>query len=41
VFFTRSISAGFLIATALLLAFLILPTIRKKREEATAEPDAV
>jgi TctA family transporter len=41
VFFTRPISAGFLIATALLLAFLILPTIRKKREEATAEPDAV
>ncbi len=37
VFITRPISAGFLIATALLLAVMIVPNIRKKREEAVAE----
>ena len=37
VFLTRPISAGFLIATALLLAFMIVPAFRKKREEAVAE----
>ena len=39
VFFTRPISAGFLIATAILLAIMVLPSIRKKRELAVAEPD--
>ena len=37
VFITRPISAGFLIATVVLLAVLILTSIRKKREEALAE----
>ena len=37
VFFTRPISAGFLIATAILVAIMILPNIRKKREEVLAE----
>src|SRR6185503_19068975 len=37
VFFTRPISAGFLIATVVLLLILIVPAIRRKREEATAE----
>jgi TctA family transporter len=41
VFFTRPISLGFLIATVTLLLILVVPTIRKKREEATAEPDPV
>ena len=41
VFFTRPISLGFLIATVALLLILVVPTIRKKREEATAEPDPV
>jgi putative tricarboxylic transport membrane protein len=39
VFFTRPISAGFLTATALLLIFMILPSIRKKREEALVEEE--
>jgi putative tricarboxylic transport membrane protein len=38
VFFTRPISAAFLIATVVLLLILIVPAIRKKRQEATAEP---
>jgi len=38
VFFTRPISAGFLIATAALLAVMIAPNIRKRREEAYREP---
>ena len=37
VFFTRPISAGFLIATAILLVIMILPNIRKKREQVLAE----
>jgi TctA family transporter len=37
VFITRPISAGFLIATVVLLAIMILPNIRKKREEVLAE----
>jgi putative tricarboxylic transport membrane protein len=41
VFITRPISAGFLIATVLLLLIMVVPTLRKKREEATAEPDPV
>jgi len=41
VFFTRPISCGFLIATVALLLIMVVPTLRKKREEATAEPDPV
>ena len=41
VFITRPISAGFLIATALMLVFMIMPAIRKKREEVLKEEDAV
>jgi len=37
VFFTEPISAGFLIASILLLIILLLPNIRKKREEAFVE----
>ncbi|MGQ0749761.1 MAG: tripartite tricarboxylate transporter permease [Betaproteobacteria bacterium] len=37
VFFTRPISAGFLIATFILLFIMILPNIRKKREQVLAE----
>lgn len=37
VFITRPISAGFLIATVVLLAIMILPNVRKKREEVLAE----
>ena len=37
VFFTRPISAGFLIATILLLVIMILPAVRKKREEVLVE----
>ena len=37
VFITRPISAAFLVATVLLLAFMIVPSFRKKREEAVAE----
>ncbi|MFN7086767.1 MAG: tripartite tricarboxylate transporter permease [Burkholderiales bacterium] len=41
VFFTRPISAGFLIATILLLVFMIMPAVRKKREEVLEEEAAV
>ncbi len=37
VFFTKPISAGFLIAAIILLIILLLPNIRKKREEAFVE----
>jgi putative tricarboxylic transport membrane protein len=37
VFFTRPISAGFLIAAVLLLVVIALPTLRAKREEAMQE----
>jgi TctA family transporter len=40
VFFTRPISAGFLIATILLLVIMILPAVRKKREIMLAEEEA-
>ena len=38
VFLTRPISAGFLIATVLLLVIMLLPTVRKRREEVLHEP---
>jgi TctA family transporter len=38
VFVTRPISAAFLAATVLLLVVMIVPSVRKKRDEATAEP---
>jgi putative tricarboxylic transport membrane protein len=38
VFITRPISAGFLIATLLLLVIMIVPAVRKKRDEAIKEP---
>jgi putative tricarboxylic transport membrane protein len=38
VFMTRPISAGFLIATALFMAIMLAPAIRKKRDEMTDEP---
>jgi TctA family transporter len=38
VFITRPISAGFLVATLVLLAVMIAPAIRKKREHAYEEP---
>ncbi|HKA39832.1 MAG TPA: tripartite tricarboxylate transporter permease [Burkholderiales bacterium] len=41
VFFTRPISAAFLIATVILLLVLVVPAIRKKRQEATAETTQV
>jgi putative tricarboxylic transport membrane protein len=37
VFFTRPISAGFLIATILLLVIIVLPAVRKKREQVLVE----
>ena len=37
VFFTKPISAGFLIASIILLVILLLPNIRKKREQAFEE----
>ena len=37
IFITRPISAAFLIATAVLLVFMILPAVRKKRAEALKE----
>jgi putative tricarboxylic transport membrane protein len=37
VFFTRPISAGFMIASILLLVAMILPTIRKKKQQAYVE----
>jgi putative tricarboxylic transport membrane protein len=39
VFFTRPISAGFLIATILLLVMMILPAMRKKREQVLADEE--
>jgi len=41
VFFTRPISAGFLIAAILLLAFMVAPRIRKKRDRIVEEPASV
>jgi TctA family transporter len=38
VFFTRPISAGFLVATVLLLIIMILPAIRRKKEQVLEEP---
>jgi TctA family transporter len=38
VFVTRPISAGFLVATAVLLTVMIAPAIRRKRERAYEEP---
>lgn len=40
VFFTRPISTGFLIATALFLAVMLAPAIRKKREEGLEDQPA-
>jgi putative tricarboxylic transport membrane protein len=40
VFFTRPISAGFLIATILLLVVMVLPAVRKKRELVLADEEA-
>jgi len=37
VFFHKPISLGFMIAAAVLLAIVALPTIRKQREEAFVE----
>jgi putative tricarboxylic transport membrane protein len=37
VFFTRPISAGFLIATAVLLVVMILPAVRVRRNQALEE----
>jgi len=37
VFFTRPISLGFLIATAMFLLIVLVPALRKKREEALQE----
>lgn len=41
VFFTRPISAAFLIATILLLVIMVLPAVRRKRAKAVEEPAAV
>ena len=41
VFVTRPISAGFLVVTLILLVIIALPFLRKKKEEATVEPDPV
>ncbi len=41
VFFTRPISAAFLIAAIVLLAIMVLPAVRKKREAALEEAPAV
>jgi TctA family transporter len=38
VFITRPISATFLVVTALLITIMVIPSVRKKRDEATAEP---
>jgi TctA family transporter len=38
VFFTRPISAAFLIATILLLLVMVLPAVRRKRDQAVEEP---
>jgi TctA family transporter len=40
VFITRPISAAFLIATVLLLLLMVLPAVRKKREQAVVEAEA-
>lgn len=40
VFFTRPISAGFLIATILLLVIMVLPAVRKKRELVLVDEEA-
>ena len=40
VFFTRPISAGFMIASILLLIVISLPFIRKKREQVFVEEEA-
>jgi TctA family transporter len=37
VFFTRPISAGFMIASILILVAMVLPSIRKKKEQAIIE----
>ena len=39
VFLTRPISAGFMIASILMLVLLALPALRKKREEVFVEED--
>ena len=38
VFFTRPISLGFLIATAVFLVIMLAPAVRKKRDQITEEP---
>lgn len=38
VFFTRPISLGFLIATAVFLIIMLAPAVRKRRDEITEEP---
>ena len=40
VFFTRPISAGFLIATTLLLTMMVLPSIRRKRKEVLVDKES-
>jgi TctA family transporter len=40
VFFTRPLSLGMLIAAALLLLIIVLPAVRKTREEAFQEEGA-
>jgi putative tricarboxylic transport membrane protein len=40
VFVTRPISAAFLIAAALLLAIMVLPAVRRRRDQAVEEPAA-
>jgi len=37
VLFTKPVSAGFLIAAAILLGIVLAPTIRRKREEVFVE----
>jgi TctA family transporter len=39
VFVTRPISAGLLIAAALMIVIVLLPAVKSKREEAFVEPD--
>jgi putative tricarboxylic transport membrane protein len=39
VFVTRPISAGLLIAAALMVVIVLLPAVKSKREEAFVEPD--
>ena len=41
VFFTRPISAGFLIAAILLLTIMVIPSFKKKREEAVASSEVL